>query len=167
MKTQNRLRWVNLAMLIGALFALSCSAANRQAIFVGESDPADFTLSNTKPETFDFEIPAGSAGPFDFAIELTYFENQMQGWDELPLYYTLTHPDGKEEDKRFTLKLKENGEWRGQLKENQTDRFFEQTINEGLALSSGKYSLKLFGDNKDLAKPILGIVHVTFKVYSL
>jgi hypothetical protein len=85
----------------------------------------------------------------------------------LPLYYTLTYPDGKAKDQRFTLKLKdESGGWKGVLQANETDRIFEENIQENLLLSPGKYELKLFGDSQDLAKPILGIVHVVFKVYS-
>jgi hypothetical protein len=164
---RKKFKGLSLAMLLGVITLFSCGAVQRTAIYVGESDPADFTLSNTKPEAFAFEIPAEHKGPFDFAIELTYFENQLQGWEALPLYYTLTHPDGKEEDKRFSMSLKdEKGAWRGELKENQTDRIFEQNIQEAMALSPGKYAVKLFGDNTDLAKPILGIVHVAFKVYA-
>ena len=155
-----------IGMMVSMTIMQSCGVAERKAIFVGESDPVDFTLSNTKPEIYNFEIPANESGTFDFAIELTYFENQMEGWDALPLYYTIVSPDGKAEDKRFSLKIKDDkGGWRGILRENQTDRIFEEDISKNLSLQPGKYAVKLFGDNQDLAKPILGIVHVTFKVY--
>lgn len=156
-----------MAMVATVLIFLSCGVAPRKAIFVGESDPADFTLSNTKPEVYAFEIPASATGPFDFAIEFTYFKDQMQGWDKLPLYYTIVYPDGQEKDKRFNLVLKdEKNEWRGQLKENETDRIFEDTIDKNLQLAPGKYQIKLFGDSNDLSKPILGVVHIAFKVYA-
>lgn len=166
MKTQLRfVVWI--LMVLSCIGWTACGSDSRSLVYAGESDPADFSLSNTKPEQFNFEIAAGKTGPFDFALELTYFDNQMQGWEALPLYFTVVHPDGKEVDKRFSLNLKdEKGGWRGTLKENLTDRVFEETIQTGLALSPGKYTIKLFGDSKDLSKPILGIVHVAFKVYS-
>jgi len=149
------------------LFFLACVGVSRTVLFVGESDPADFTLSNAKPEHFAFEIPTGSSGTFDFGVELTYFENQMQGWDALPLSYTLTFPDGKQEKKQFAIKVRDDkGAWRGTLRENLTDRFFEENIAQGLRLSPGKYALDLAGDSPSLDKPILGIVHVAFKVYA-
>jgi hypothetical protein len=168
MKLRSNLWKIGLVLVTLTICLGACGvSAERKAIYVGESDPVDFTLSNTKPEIFAFEIPAEAKGPFDFAVELTYFDNQLQGWDMLPLYYALTKPDGKEEDKRFELKLKdEKGGWRGVLQANQTDRIFEENVNQRLMLSPGKYNVKLFGDNKDLSKPILGIVHVVFKVYS-
>jgi hypothetical protein len=148
------------------LLILSCNTTTSQLIHSATAEPADFSLSNTRPETFPFEIPKEAAGPFSFAIELTYFPNQLQDWDALPLYYTLQHPDGKEEDKRFTLNLKDDkGDWRGELQANGNDKAFEEIIQKDLALPPGKYELKLFGDSKDLAKPILGIVKVAFKVY--
>lgn len=156
-----------LVLFCGLTLLISCGSAPKRVVWVGESDPLDFSLSNTRPESFAFELPSDEKGPFDFAFELTYFDNQLQGWDALPLYYTLQYPDGKEEDKRFSIRLKdEKGEWRGQLKENMTDRVLEETVNGGLPLLPGKYLLKLYGDSKDLARPILGIVHVAFKVYS-
>lgn len=156
-----------MALGLTAMLVLSCGSVAKRVIFAGESEPVDFSLSNTRPEKYEFELPADVAGPFDFAFELTYFDNQLQGWESLPLYYTLKHPDGHEDDKRFAVKLKdESGQWRGQLKENMTDRILEETANEGLALSPGKYTLNLFGDSKDLSKPILGIVKVTLKVYA-
>jgi hypothetical protein len=160
-------RWSRIGLLLLTAFFLSCGTSEKKLIFSGEAEPADFSLSNTRPETFQFEIPADAAGPFTFAIALTYFPNQMQNWEALPLYYTLGYPDGREEDKRFSLKLKdEAGEWRGTLQKNDTDRLFEESISDGLALPAGKYAFKLFGDSKDLAKPILGIVRVVMKVYS-
>jgi hypothetical protein len=168
MEARSNTHWIAAALVAGLLFLYACGGGTAQrVIFVGESDPADFSLSNTKPESFVFEIPGNEGGPFVFALELTYFENQMQGWESLPLYYMLTRPDGTEEDLRFSLQLKDDkGGWRGTLKENQTDRIFEQEIQLGLALSPGKYSIKIFGDSKDLTKPILGIVHIAFKVYA-
>ncbi len=140
---------------------------NRKLLTAIEAEPIDFSLSNTRPEKYSFEVGADQKGPFDIAFELTYFENQMQGWDALPLYFTLKHPDGKEEDHRFSLNLKnDEGGWKGELKENNVDRFFEQTAKESLSLSPGKYDMKLFGDSKDLSKPILGIVRVTMKLYA-
>lgn len=159
-----RWKWL-LGFTLVAFF--SCGTGVKKLIFAGEAEPADFSLSNTHPEVFAFDIPADAQGPFTFALELTYFDNQMQGWESLPLYYTLRHPDGREEDKRFSLKLKEeDGNWRGELKENLTDRIFEQSIHEDVTLVAGSYAVKLFGDNQDLSKPILGIVRVTWKVYA-
>lgn len=152
---------------LALLSLMSCGPVERKLVFAAESDPADFTLSNTKPEVFNVAIPADAQGPFDLGLELTYFDNQMQGWEELPLYYTVQHPDSSEEDKRFALKLKdEKGQWRGNLKENMTDRVFEQDIVTGMNLAAGTHTFKLYGDSKDLTKPILGIVHVSLKVYS-
>jgi hypothetical protein len=136
----------------------------RSLIFAGEAEPTDFSLSFQMPEEFDFEIADEKGGKFDFAIELTYFAEQMQGWDEIPLYYILTRPD-TEEDKRFTLAVKEGDTWRGELLANEQDRIFEQEITRGIELTPGKYTFKLYGDSKEQGKPILGIVKVTFKVY--
>lgn len=167
MKSRSRLYLGYGFLMLGMLFFQSCGITPRTAIFVGETDPADFSLSNTKPESFAFEVPAGSAATFDFAVELTYFENQMQGWDALPLSYTLTFPDGKEEKKPFLVNVHDDkGGWRGALRENLTDRFFEENISKGLKLAPGKYKLDLFGDSPSVDKPILGIVHVAFKVYA-
>lgn len=152
---------------LALLSLMSCGPVERRLVFVAESDPADFTLSNTKPELFNVVIPADAQGPYDLALELTYFDNQLQGWEDLPLYYTVQHPDSSEEDRRFALKLKdEKGGWRGTLKENMTDRVFEQDIATDVSLAAGAHSFKLYGDSKDLTKPILGIVHVSFKVYA-
>lgn len=161
----SKLHWI--FVLVTFAFVSACSPTeNKTLVTAIEAEPADFSLSNTRPEIYDFEIAAENKGTFAFAFELTYFENQMQGWDALPLYYSLKHPDGKEEDYRFSLALKdEKGEWKGELKENNVDRVTEQTIKDALSLTSGKYQLKLFGDSKDLSKPILGIVRVTFKLY--
>jgi hypothetical protein len=147
------------------LLGLAACGGQKTVLYAGEAEPADFGLSNTKPEMYAFTIPDDHKGPFDVAIELTYFENQMQGWDALPLYYVLVAPDGKETEHRFSLSVKgPDGKWRGELKENNADRFFEETVQKGVALAPGKYTLKLFGDIKDLSKPILGIVRVIVKI---
>jgi hypothetical protein len=161
-----RLRaWV--AACCAALALLGCEPAQRTAIAVAESDPADFSLSNTKPETFHFQVPADAKGPFDLALELTYFENQLQGWESLPVRYAVVGADGKEEFQKAELKLKDDkGEWRGKLSENMSDRAFEESLKEGMALSPGAYDFKLLGDNQDSTRQILGIVHLAFKVYS-
>ena len=156
--------WIALAL---SMSMLGCSQIeSKQLLAAVEAEPEDFSLRNTRPEIFAFEI-ADQKGPFDIAFELTYFENQMQGWDALPLYFTLKSPDGKEQDHRFSLTLKdEKGDWKGELKENNADRIIEQVAKAGLDLAAGKYELKLFGDSKDLSKPILGIVRVTMKLYA-
>ncbi|HHG85750.1 MAG TPA: hypothetical protein ENJ82_13465 [Bacteroidetes bacterium] len=146
-----------------ALTVMSCG--NRTLVFAGEAEPENFSLSFKMPEEFDFEILEGAEGKHDFALEVTYFSEQMQGWDQIPLYYILTSPTA-ESDKRISIPVKDQKDWRGTLLANEHDRIFEQDIATGLDLAAGKYNLKLYGDSKDEGKPILGIVKVTFKVYS-
>ncbi len=159
---------VLLGLLLGWVMLFSaCELSTKRVVFAAEAEPADFSLNATKPEVFAFELPANETGPFDLALELTYFDNQLQGWEVLPLAYNLVYPDGKQDRKTFNLRIKdEKGEWRGQLKENMTDRILEENFAAGLSLPSGKYSLQLFGDSQDPTKPILGIVRVTLKVYA-
>ncbi|MEM0996482.1 MAG: hypothetical protein AAGN35_05360 [Bacteroidota bacterium] len=159
-----RLRFLNLtaATLIALLFLAGCSS--RTVVFVGEAEPDDFSLSFQMPQEFDFTIAEEEGGQHDFALELTYFAEQMQDWEEVPLYYILTRPQG-EEDRRFRFKVRDKGEWRGELLANEHDRVFEQDFANGIDLAPGKYNFKLYGDNQNEGKPILGIVKVTFKVY--
>lgn len=155
------LRLICLSLVVLTLF----SCGSRSVVFVGEAEPEDFSLSFKMPEEFEFEIPEGGAGTHDFALEITYFSEQMQGWDQIPLYYILTTPNS-ESDKRVSVSVKEeNGGWRGKMLPNEHDRLFEADIVNGLDLQPGKYNFKLYGDSKDEGNPILGIVKVAFKVY--
>lgn len=147
-----------------ALLLLMVGCGDRTLIFAGEAEPADFSLSFQMPEEFDFEITGEEAATFDFALELTYFAEQMQGWTEIPLYYILTRPDS-EQDKRFNFPVRQGDKWLGELLANEHDRIYEQDFEKGIQLTPGKYNVKLYGDSKEQGKPILGIVKVTFKVY--
>lgn len=145
------------------IFAFSACDGGKKAIFVGEAEPEGFSLSYQKPQEFTFEITEENKGSVDFALELTYFPEQMQGWEEIPLYYILQSPEG-EEDKRFKLAVREGDKWRGTELDNGHDWIFEETIQKGVEVKPGKYTFKLFGDSKKEGKSILGIVRVTFKV---
>lgn len=146
------------------LMLVLTGCGGRSLIFAGEAEPEDFSLSFQMPEEFNFELSEEAAASYDFALELTYFAEQMQGWDQIPLYYILTSPTA-EQDKRFNFPVKEGEKWLGELLANEHDRIFEQDIEKGIQLTPGKYNLKLYGDSKEQGKPILGIVKVTFKVY--
>jgi hypothetical protein len=161
---QNKLGLKSALATASFLMLVLSGCGGRSLIFAGEAEPADFSLSFQMPEEFDFEITGEEIATYDFALELTYFAEQMQGWTEIPLYYILTRPDA-EEDKRFNFPVKEGDKWLGELLANEHDRIYEQDIEKGLQLTPGKYNLKLYGDSKEQGKPILGIVKVTFKVY--
>lgn len=156
-----------MSLLLMTAIALCFSACGGKApIFIGEAEPEDFSLSYQVPQEYTFEITEEGAGKHSFDLELTYFSEQMQGWDAIPLYYIHVAPGNEEKDKRFQVSVKaEDGNWRGELLENENDRKFQQTIESGLQLNAGKHTLKLYGDSREEGKPILGIVKATLKVF--
>lgn len=148
--------------LILLIFSACGTGGGGTAVFVGESDPAEFRLDFQKPEIFKFNIE--KAGTYRFALETTYFSEQLQGWDHIPVYFILVKSDKKEMEKEVEIPLKENGEWRGKVLENETDRIFEATLAEGIELPAGEQEFRLYG-NTTSEKPIMGMVHLAFKVY--
>lgn len=153
-----------LLLLVGTLFFAACGG-DKSAVFVGDSEPEAFMLSFQKPETFSFDI--AEAGKYDLAIELTYYSEQMQNMDgKVPMYYIIEGPgmgDGK--DKKFAMKVSQDGEWMGELMENEHDRIVEEIFEEDMELQVGKYSFKLYADSSNEGEPVQGIVKITFKVY--
>ena len=152
-----------LAVALLVLGLAGCGA--KTVIFAGESEPADFSLSFQEPQEFKYMIQE-EGKEFGWAIELTYFPEQMQGWENVPVYYIHIAPDGKESDGKFTLPIKDSkGEWIGAVQENGHDRRTEVTFKEGLKLAKGQHVMKFYGDNAKQGQPILGIVRFTFKVF--
>lgn len=147
------------------LLALTLTACSSKTVhFVGESEPADFSLSFQEPITFSFDI-SDAAAKYDWAVELTYFPEQMQGWKEVPVYYIHTTPDAKETDGKFKIPIQDaQGKWLGTLQDNGHDYVTSSTFSTGLTLPAGKHTLKFYGDNVQQGQPILGIVRFTFKV---
>ena len=154
---------VLLLLAVSTLFA-ACGG-NKSAVFAGDSEPEAFMLSFQKPETFTFDI--AEAGSYDFAIELTYYSEQMQNMDgQVPMYYILEGPgmgDGK--DRKFAMRVSQEGEWLGELMENEHDRIVEEIFEEDMQLEAGQYSFKLYADSSNEGEPVQGIVRITFKVY--
>lgn len=146
-----------------AVLLLGSGCGSKQVIFAGENEPADFSLSFSEPITF--EVPISEDIAADWAVELTYFPEQLQGWNEAPVYYIHTAPDGKETDGKFKIPLKDaKGEWIGTVQDNGHDRLTETTFASGKQMAAGKHSFKIYGDNTQEGQPILGIVRFTFKV---
>lgn len=151
-------------LLLTSTFMWSCGG--KEAVFAGESMPEAFILSFQKPETFDFDL--AEDGKYSFALELTYFSEQMQKLEAgIPMYYILEGPSlGNGKDKKFLLPIKDDkGEWRGDLEENDHDRKFEATFEEGIELKKGKHTFKLYADSQAEGEAVQGMVAIGFKVY--
>lgn len=151
------------SVLCLAALVLGSGCGSKQVIFAGENEPADFSLSFSEPITF--EVPISAEVAADWSVELTYFPEQLQGWNEAPVYYIHTAPDGKETDGKFKIPLKDaKGEWIGEVQENGHDRLTEFTFQSDAKMAPGKHGFKLYGDNTQQGQPILGIVRFTLKV---
>lgn len=149
-------------LLIAVLF-LTLGCTKKSVVFVGEAEPAHFSLSFKEPEVFDFDI--ATEGKHDWEVELTYFPEQFPDWNEIPIYYIHTAPSGKESEGKFKIPVKdERGEWIGDVMANGHDRKTKAEMASGLLLSPGKHKVKIYGDNGKQGEPIYGIVRLTFKV---
>lgn len=160
-------RQAPLFTLLALLFLLtSCGGGGGSAaVFIGEVDPPEFKIRHKYPESFDFEITEEDGNRFDFALELTYFSEQMQDWEKtpIPLYYILEGGES-EADKKFGLTVHDGSDWVGTVLENGYDRRFEETFEKGIELKPGKYKFRLFANTPN-EKDLLGIVHLAFKVF--
>jgi hypothetical protein len=156
----SRLVFCACAVLV-VMFASGCGS--KQVVFAGEKEPEDFSLSFSQP--FEFQVPVTEAMQADWSVELTYFPEQLQGWNEIPVYYIHGGPDGKETDGKFKIPVKDaKGEWIGTPQENGHDRLTEMTFQSGKDMAPGQHTFKIYGDNTQQGQPILGIVRFTLKV---
>lgn len=151
--------------LTGFLFLNGCGGG-AEPVYAGESEPDEFSLKHKYPEEFKFKIPEGDGGKYKITIELTFFPEQMQDWAEVPLYYILGDPANadKNRDAKFSIIVKDEMGWKGEMSENEHDRVLEQTVEKSIDMEAGDYVFRLYGDTTD-EKPILGIVKVALKIY--
>jgi hypothetical protein len=156
-------RLVFTALALALLLIGSGCGGGKQVIFAGEKEPEDFSLSFSQP--FEFDVPLTEDISADWSVELTYFPEQLQGWNEIPIYYIHGGPDGKETDGKFKIPVKDaKGEWLGTVQENGHDRLTEQTFQSSIKMPKGNHHFKIYGDNTQQGQPILGIVRFTLKV---
>lgn len=148
--------------LILASIAACKPASGNKPTFLGEKDTPD-GLSFSQPVEFSFSLDAKQAGTHAFELEITYDPEAVGDSDHLPLYYQWVLPDQNEKDQRFSVKVKENGNWVGELHEDATHRRLNYTVAENLSLSEGNHLFRLFADT-GLNQPLKAVTHVIFRV---
>ena len=155
-----------LIALVFLMLALTgCKKERGKAVHVAESEPENFVLSFQKPEVYEFTLKKD--GEYDFALELTYYSEQMQQLGtSIPMYYILEGPGlGNGVDQKFAFPIKtDSGEWLGELLENEHDRVSESIITQDLELKAGKHTLKLYADSQKQGEPVQGMVKIAFQV---
>ncbi len=158
--------FINLSafLMLAGFLMVGCNKKN--LVYSETAEPEGFVLSFQKPEVFSFNLEEG--GNFSMALELVYFSEQMQNLGgSLPMYYILEGPGlGEGKDRKFEVKvLNSDGEWRGDLQENDHDRLFEDTFEKDLQLEAGEFKLKLYADSQTQGEPVQGMVSITLKIY--
>lgn len=145
------------------LLAQACNlGGGKTDLFLGEQNlPKGLKFSD--PAEFTYEVSGEQAGPYHLEMELTYDAEALNGKEALPLYYQLVLPDSSESDDRFSLPLKENGNWKGSLSEDNVHRTLIYALKTDHELSPGEHKFRLFADTR-INDPLKAVTKVVFRV---
>ncbi|WNJ18927.1 hypothetical protein [Pontibacter sp. G13] len=130
-----------------------------------DKQPEQFTLSFSEPVEFTISLPPGQPDVQAYLeFSLTYYTGIAR--NTLPLFMVLEDND-LHQIKEFTtqIPLKENGQWKGLMHENEIDYYLTHVAIPSLTIEAGKtYSLKVYADDEKDEK-IYGIVSMTGRLF--
>jgi hypothetical protein len=158
----NRLHRLPLVLAVMAMTLLTaCGGGGGTVVDSAYAEPADFSLTPGHHEVLRLTVPED--GKYNLDVEVTYFSEQMQGMDALPMSCLLT-AGGVTREEKFSIPVRKDGQWLGTLvKEGGMDYLVKQTVITGIDLKQSDAEFHLRAETP-AEQPILGMVKLEVKL---